>query len=57
MKPCVEDKIFNTEKEAIEYEFQVDGCYELIKHLSDNDKVIEYYNEDKEPCYKPFVRK
>ena len=56
MKPCVADKLFDTEDEAVEYEFNIDERFSKIKHLSGEDKVIEFYDEDDELNFEPFVK-
>ncbi|MBN2825030.1 MAG: hypothetical protein JXQ76_06905, partial [Campylobacterales bacterium] len=55
MKPCVfGDIIFDTEEEAIEYEFANDELYDKIRHLKSNDKVIQFFDEDDQLSYIPF---
>ena len=53
MKPCVADKLFDTEEEAAEYEFKFEE-YDAIRNLSDNDKIIQFYDENDNIAYKPL---
>lgn len=54
MKPCVADKVFDTEEEAAAYEFKFEE-YDTIRHLSDGDKIVRYFNEAGDLCYKPLT--
>jgi|GEM_PF-3519324 len=53
-KPYIDDKTFDTLKEAIDYEFKVDDMYDPIRHLSLDDKVVQYWDEDDMMCYKEY---
>ena len=53
-KPYTFDRLFDTKKEAVEYEFQHDEIYQDIRNLSLESKVTQYWDEHGnmhfEPC-------
>lgn len=53
-KPVVADEVFDTEEEAIEYEFKIDECYDPIRHLPLTAKVVMYWDEDDILSFRPL---
>ena len=41
-----DDKLFQTEKEAISYALEIDEEFKRVKHLNMNDKVVPVYDDD-----------